>query len=256
MSKSRLLSVLCPLFVVLVAGPAFGETPEELLKRVTEKNKAMTSATYKTHSITKSMGFESEDKSTVWMTISGETMKMRSEGESQQKMAGTEQQSKTLVVSDGEILWSQVETGGQTNVSKMKANKTSPFDYSPILNMGKATVKDAEDVNGEKCDVLEIVMDQGGQKATTLMYFSQKSGMMLKSVTTGEQMESTTLITDVQINVSIPDDKFSYTAPAGVEVMDMTNMPGMGGTEEAPSEGTPKEGTPTEGGDKEGAPKE
>ena len=115
---------------------------------------------------------------------------------------------------------------GQHQVTKTKADTAE----SPVaalkaqLESTPGVVKDAEEVNGEMCAVLEMTQGEGEQATITTQWFSEKTGMMLKMEQKGGPMGGTMtmLVSEYKVNESVDASKFSYTPPAGVEVMDMT----------------------------------
>ena len=79
-----------------------------------------------------------------------------------------------------------------------------------------------ETLDGKQVYVFETVTLTGRMK--TLCFFDKETGILLKLTSEGEQpsLKSTFALSDIQLNVPFSDDHFTYTAPSGVEVQDLT----------------------------------
>ena len=228
--KSRQAWTTAMMMMMLTAG-AQAETAQEVVARLGKKMKDLPSKSMVTTSemTMKSPYMSMEQKTKTWSCEKDGKMLSRTESEGTQTLAGTKQDSKSLMVSDGKAMWTQTTADGMTQVFKADAPQTSAFDHEAMaaqFNTGEWTVKPSEKINGQECAVLEGKQGTGDEMVTTTMWFSEKTGVMLKMHTTGKAAGDTTvLVTDVQVGVTIPDDKFSYSPPAGAKVTDVS----MGG---------------------------
>lgn len=227
MMKSRLAWTTATMMLMLTTG-AQAETAKELMARLEKKMKDLPSKSMVTTSemTMKSPYMAMEQKSKSWSCEKDGKMLSRTETDGTQTLAGNKQTSKSLMVSDGKAMWTQTTTDGMTQVFKADAPQISAFDYKAMdaqFSSGEWTVKPSEKINGETCAVLEGKQGSGDQAVTTTMWFSEKTGVMLKMHTTGKMAgETTVLVTEVRLGETIPDDKFTYSPPAGVEVNDMS----------------------------------
>ena len=145
------------------------------------------------------------------------------------KMMGSEeaQNQKTLQVSDGQFMWSETRQGDQVmGVTKTNAPKREDQEKQMLemIEQYEATVKPSEEVNGEKCAVLEIKMTQGQMAMTMTMWLSEKYGEPMKIVQGGGMMGTTTMTTKkIEADIKIEDSQFTYTPAEGVTVTDMTS---------------------------------
>ncbi len=216
------------MMMMMLASGAQGETAQELMTRLEKKMKDLPSKSMITTSemTMKSPYMSMEQKTKTWSCEKDGKMLSRTESDGTQTLAGNKQSSKSLMVSDGKALWTETTADGMTQVFKADAPQTSAFDLTAMaaqFSSGEWTVKPSEQINGQECAVLQGKQGTGDEMVTTTMWFSEKTGVMLKMHTTGKMAGDTTvLVTDIQVGVTIADDTFSYSPPAGVQVNDMT----------------------------------
>lgn len=154
------------------------------------------------------------------------------------EMAGQSQKTEgtNLMISDGDIIWTLTESNGQKNATKMKA--TADWDIDPF-EAGKEhfeyKLMPEEKVDGVDCYVMEMKSKSpdAASQGRALQYITKDHGFTVKQVTFDPTNKpiSTVTMTGVEYNVDINPDRFKFTPPAGVEVMDMTSMQA---TEEKP----------------------
>ncbi|MCG3138864.1 MAG: hypothetical protein HJJLKODD_02733 [Phycisphaerae bacterium] len=202
------------------------ETPEELLNRMEAKFKD-----FKTISLTSRMSLQSPfaqieavTQSKMWRD--GETVRTRSERDiNRTDPNGQARQISSLVVNDGQFQWTEDKEGEQVNVTKRPAPPQQPLDYSQLrekLKTGQVTLKDPEEIKGEPCAVLELVVT-APQPETVKYWFSEKNGMMVKFVSQGAMSSTTTLeVEGIKFDEALDAALFTYTPPAGVDVKDLT----------------------------------
>jgi len=166
---------------------------------------------------------------TVWL------MHMTSKGNTTQTMAGKETKSdtSTLMVIDGEFMYSLSEGAGQKMATKMKAQ-----DYSKMAG-GKnffkwlrenydVKVLPDETVDGASCYAIEATPKNKTPGQMPMTYcFSKDNGMVVATEVKGPdgKVMTSSKLKNVKLNPSIADDHFVFTAPPGVTVTDMTNLP-------------------------------
>lgn len=210
-----------------VLAPALqAEEPAQLLDRVEKLLAAANSWEMDMTMTTKSDMIESKSTTKSWYQKTGDTYKQRIEAETTMTMQGMPpQSSQTLVVSDGKHVWMQSSQAGQTMVMKQNQNQ-DPTGMQAVrehVAQGKATVKPSETLDGESHAVLEVVSEMGGDSMKTTYWFNEKTGMMTKQEGQHPVAGHTVMhTTNVKMNPSIPADKFTYTPPDGVQVLDQT----------------------------------
>lgn len=148
-----------------------------------------------------------------------------------------ELRSATMMLDDGEFLWKMADNMGRKNATKAQRDAAA----SPNLKEMFETIAKSSDlkllaeakVGDEACYAIEVtpknksVTPASGMsppRAKSVLYFSKKSGVMLKSAglnEKGEEVETITY-TDVKLNEKIDKERFEFKAPEGVTVTDMT----------------------------------
>ncbi len=226
------------MFVLLfVAGPVavgFADTLEEVEKKLTDAAKSVKSMKMK---VSMEMEMANSDAAAVsrmtgthWQKRDGDKLMMRTEGQtiSVEKIGDTERESlqKTVMVNDGEFVYTLTDRDGETTAVK---TKTAP-EVSPIWKAGEADhdlkVLDEEKVDGSDCYVIEMTPKQNdaGDQSRTVYYCRKDCGVPAKTVIFGPDghVKTVVLVTDIRINVDIPDDKFKFETPEDVPVKDLT----------------------------------
>jgi outer membrane lipoprotein-sorting protein len=223
----------------LTAATALGEDLDSVAKKIEE-------AWNKHKSLIAKMSLDSRlsiGSSTVVATGAGSYEFLRHDGKllSRLELSSTtvqktgEEESKfeerMLSTSDGNISWTLVETGsGERRVikSRTEPNQTGdPKDVLEYLRRGGAVALLPDDtVEGRKVYVVEVIFRQmpefsaGKQRLS----FDQDSGFLLRIVGFGPNDEpmSTMTYNDIKIDVPIDPQRFKFTPPEGVEVIDDT----------------------------------
>jgi len=231
-AATRLLPGLIAL--ALLASTASAETAEEALKRLDQKAKQIATAHFKQQMTTSSQMLDSKTDAEVWAKREADgTYKMRTVSTSDMTFKGIDmppQKTSVLSVNDGQFMWSETDSQGMKSVSKIKALPESQTGLASMVdqvNQGKGRVLEPEAIDGKQCVVIEYELDEmgAGMPVTHRMWIAEDTGMMLKSTTKGGYAgDSEMILKDIKIGVPIEDSTFTYTPPAGVEVMDMTSM--------------------------------
>jgi outer membrane lipoprotein-sorting protein len=153
------------------------------------------------------------------------------QGQPEQKIDMT-----SLVIQDREYMYSYTVNGDMKFATKSKIdpkNQTNPFDQKALFEqMHKAfdmRLLPDETVDGISTYVIEMAPKAGSAApgvGKTVTYYDKKNGVGTKSVTTDPDgkvtMTSTTI--DIKLDGSIPDDRFVFKAPDGVQVVDTTQQ--------------------------------
>lgn len=178
---------------------------------------------------------KTESQGTTEMVLKGE--KVFSRTEMNQTTVTTEdgktttEKSHLLMVGNAEFMWTLNETDARTTVMKMEAYKAamySPKSYFKTYR-DNYTMKSLPDetFDGAACYVFEARMKPiEGVPASGpyVMYYRKDCGISVKTVIYDADGKVTmeSLTTDLKLNPSISDERFKFTVPEGVEVMDMT----------------------------------
>jgi outer membrane lipoprotein-sorting protein len=232
----RVARIAAVLALGVLIAPAWADEVDDVMKKVAEAAKKLKSFSCKMETKTSmEMGggnfTRSEMTGTTEVVRRGEKTYMRTEikGETLMNFGGQEQKmdSKSLIVSDGEFTWTESEAMGQKNVIKTKAEEAAPEAQIEALRKDhNVKLLPEQKVDGNECYVLEATPKQPSMGGPTrmVMMMCKKTGLTLKTVGydgDGKEM-MTVLMKDVKIDPDLSADRFKYSPPSGVEVMDMT----------------------------------
>lgn len=220
-------------FLSTTAVAAFGDTLEEVEKKVIAAARKVTSVQGKMTTKMEMMapGYEtvSDTKGTVAYVRKGEKTlyRMQMETSSKTKMGDQEmkQESTSLMICDGEIIYTLSDTAGQKTVTKIKA---TPEELGFKAMRANADLKLLPDDKVDDKPVYVIESTPKGQSGAgkTLSYYQQDTGFMVKSVSFSPDGRplSTTMFTDLKFDEKLSADQFEFKVPAGVQVIDMTEQ--------------------------------
>lgn len=155
-------------------------------------------------------------------------------GPNAQKMKQT-----SLMIMDGEFMWSLADMMGQKMATKMKIPENGQDPFKPDEGWEKFDIKALDDakVGDMDCWVLEMTPKDPASKAKmskSVNYYDQKTGLLVKQIGYNEKGEAIRSITvsNIEVDKKIDPKVFEFKAPEGVKVQDMTKggmgMPGMG----------------------------
>jgi len=137
-----------------------------------------------------------------------------------------------LMVADGENVSQLAESGENRGGRK---SRIQPVQLAQMGGVSGKELFDAlhasdlqlkllpeEKVGDTDCFVLEAVTKNGA--LTRLFYFSKELGCVIQFVERAERESrwASYTLSDVKPNVEVPEDRFVFTFPEGVEVVDMT----------------------------------
>jgi chaperone LolA len=130
------------------------------------------------------------------------------------------------VVTDGAVLWSYSRATGQVIIDHFSADERG-FSPEKILSSTPAdvgaTLLGKERVGGTSCHVLKMTpAGEGSFIRTMKLWVSEADHLTRKAVVTDANgKESTYIITEIRVNIGVPDSRFSFTPPEGAEVVDL-----------------------------------
>jgi len=158
-----------------------------------------------------------------WEVKTGKSRKMRRIGKS--KITGGEVME-SVTVSDGQYEWSQLPGGGGKTIVKSAASSQDDLgQVTDALKRGKARTRPGEKILGFETVVVEVVGDARGASYKASYWISEKHGVILKSSirqADGNGVETET--TKCEVNGSLSDEIFTYSPPAGAQVIDTTTI--------------------------------
>lgn len=143
------------------------------------------------------------------------------------ELAFGDQVSQTMI-GDGEFVYGVMERMGQKQALKAKPDDAQAMDAGSQLSALRKThelkLLPDQSIDGQTTFVIEATPKEPGIGKTTT-HFAKGTGIMLKVTTqdaTGNTAWTMTM-SDVKTNPKIDPSRFVFTAPPGVQVMDMTN---------------------------------
>jgi outer membrane lipoprotein-sorting protein len=227
------------ILVLSAAGIGRAESVEDVQKKIVEKNKAIKSMSAKLKQLTEMdmAGFKSKstaDGSYEYM-MDGDKMYVRSDTKmtSETDVGGNKakQESSSIGVCDGQYYFTLTEQAGEKTATKSKLpDKPDSDPFKALREDYDLKLLPDETIDGKTCWVFEAT-PKASKTAQNPMaggkmrqYFQKDTGAMAKNIvyTAEGKPMSTTTYSDIQVNNSIPKDRFKFTLPPGVKVMDMT----------------------------------
>lgn len=226
------------LMALSLTGVVQAQSLEDVEKKLIEAHSKLKSYTSKTKTVQNfDMGgnkMSSDYGGTVEWKRDGDKQMFRTEmkGTTTQSMGGTDNKMEVsvLMISDGNFLYTLSEQMGQKMATKQKPDTAMTGDPQKLFEKIRADndvkVLPDEKVDGASTIVLEVTPKDSadGPVAKSVMYFAKDTGINVKVV--GKDKEGkevfTNTSTDIKVNTEIPKDRFVFTAPEGVQVMDMT----------------------------------
>jgi len=227
------------LTVLALALPAWAEeTIDSVEKKLAEASGKIKAISYKMTMVS-DMTFEGGSSKGESVTLyelqkAGEKFKFRSDTKTSgvTKAGGQEMKmdSTMLLVCDGEFTYTLSEMMGQKMAQKAKLDPAQDglslkSTFAMLRKDYNLKILPDEKVDGKDCFVIEAAAkDANSPVAKLVYYFAKDLGIMLKSVNSDKDGKPTTTITtaDVKLDPTFPPDRFTFKAPAGVEVTDRT----------------------------------
>ena len=218
------------------AASAAADDVETTQKVVWDKYKALKSLRYKSATQTdiNVEGYKSSSKGKGTFEMARRDGKilwrMDSKTTSETEMGGkvTKSNTTSLIIVDGQFTWSYNNTDGRKSATKMKLKgNAEPNPFAAYRDHYNMSVLPDEDVAGHACHVFQMLPKQtpqgGAASGKTLLWYRKDCGVMVKMIVNGTDGKpmSTFTYTDLEINTGIGAKRFVFTAPDGVDVVDM-----------------------------------
>jgi len=249
MNRVRVQIGTVVLFIMAVAACG-AETLESVEQKIAERMSTHKSIRFKQKSVTDmttpQMQMKSESESTAcyvrrpenryaWRVESRIRLVRKVKDQPEEKEDGT-----SLMISDGRIMYMLNEGRGNRTAAKTRidpARDANPFDAKSMFKQARKyfdlKLLPDEKVEGAECWVIESTPkkeEEGPESPAraalgrSISYYDKNTGVVLKSLGYDQdgKLVSTSTVSEVKLNESIPDEQFVFKAPPGVEVMDMT----------------------------------
>lgn len=212
------------------AGVGRAESVEEAEKKLIEAHSKMKTYTSKTKTTQNFPGTSADYGGTVEWKRDGDKFTFRTEMKGTTTQGDNKTEVTVLMICDGDFLYTVTEQMGQKMAFKQKPDPSATGDpkklFEKIHSDNDIKLLPDEKVDGTPCYVFEVVPKnkEEGPMSKSIMYFSKESGINIKNVGKDKDGKDvfTNASTDVKLNVDIPNDRFVFKAPEGVQIMDMT----------------------------------
>lgn len=146
-------------------------------------------------------------------------------------IAGRELKSEfaVLTIVDGDTMYTLREQGERQTAYKTNASGFQGADGRIMLEKlrrhHELKLRPEETIDGTAVYVIEGTRKKEGRSASkTTIYIAKDTGILLKKTQIDETngMSSTTTLSNIKINPAIDPDRFIFTTPPGVELLDKT----------------------------------
>ena len=213
-------------------------------KRITEawnKHKSMSAKlTQATHVEMGTTVMDMKGEGTLEMTRTGDKILARVELKSTVMSKSGDQENKSeqpmTTIIDGEFAYTVSEAMGQKMAFKNKIDPMMVGEPKATLEQFRKTnelnLLPDETLDGKKVFVIEAGSKDktagAGVPSKVVCYFDQESGIMVKMTMLGadDKPMTTVTYTDIKLDPKIDPDRFKFTAPEGVKVIDQTGAAG------------------------------
>lgn len=243
--RTRTLGIVSAALLVLsLSTPLFGETLEEVEKKISDMQAKYKSiqikSKHKQDLVTEDMTIKDEGETTAEYKRKGEKgyqARVESKSKGTRKLKDKEEEKtemSTLMVHDGEYMYILTITPEQKSAMKQKPDAKSdlnPFDAAQLFkeqhkNFNIKLLPD-ETIEGKAVYAIETTPKKGDENpilGKSISYYDKKTGISVKTIAYNPQGKPylTSITTEVKLDSDIPDSRFVFKAPEGVQVFDMT----------------------------------
>jgi outer membrane lipoprotein-sorting protein len=198
---------------VVLAFPAWGQTPQEILERAKKKYDSLNDAELKFTQISKfPISRLEQHVSGLLQMKKGNRYRVETD--------------EMVVVTDGETVWSYSRANNQVLIDHFKMDdrgfsperilSAAPGDFTPTL-IGRDRIGPYETY------VLKLIPPgEPGFVRSMKLWISESDYLTRKvEMIDANGKETTYQVNDLRINAGLADARFSYTAPEGADVVDL-----------------------------------
>jgi outer membrane lipoprotein-sorting protein len=203
-----------------------GDSLESITKQIKERLGEVKSLSAKSTTIW-GMGagaeFTLKETGTFEMLRKGDKVLIRIEEQGTQTTRSTSsayemnENTRSTTISDGEYTYSLQAINGRMTASRKKADSRL-YDitqaFSSLREIYKFEILPEEKLEGTDCWVIEAKSPREGKR----FYIAKDTGLAVRKVQFGESFTCTTVLSNIKVNSAIPERRFVFYAPPGVEV--------------------------------------
>jgi len=128
------------------------------------------------------------------------------------------------IISDGETIWNYNKSSNRAVISNLENDPSSfslerfIFDYPKMCDM--KLIKDKSIKSGE--DLLELIPNNQKLQFKKARIFVSSDGMISKlEITDQSEIQYVFQFTDIKYNIDLPDSKFTFSPPKGIQIIDL-----------------------------------
>lgn len=210
---NRAVGFLLLAFSFFIRPISFAENAQEVLEKVKKKYDSIKDAELKFSQRVK------YEVSKLQQNVSG-TLFIKKENKYRVETEGR------LIITDGITVWSYSPTNKQVLIDKFKLDErtltpekvlaAAPKDYN-------ASIIGTEKIGKNETQVLKLVPKDEDSMVSSMKLWVDESTWLIKKVeivdVNGKQTVYT--VNDIKVNIGIPDSRFTYQIPNGVETVDL-----------------------------------
>jgi outer membrane lipoprotein carrier protein len=210
---TRAVGLLMLVLILPFSNICVAENAQEMLEKVKKKYDSIKDAELK---FSQQVKFEFSKRE---QNVSG-TLLIKKENKYRVETEGH------LIVTDGSTVWSYSQQNKQVLIDKFKVDEraltperilaAAPKDYY-------ASVVGTEKVGKTETQILKLVPKDDDSIVQTMTLWVDESTWLIKKVeivdVNGKQTVYT--VNDIKVNIGIPDSRFTYQIPNGVEAVDL-----------------------------------
>ncbi len=239
---SKAMRVVAWLAVGLCGAAAVAEDDlaavEKKIQTAWEHQKSMSAKlTMSTHMEMGTMVIDGSGEGTVEFLRADGKVRVRTEMRmtSTQKMGDQDHKAEQTMLNivDGDVMYTLTETMGQKSATKAKTDPKMSGDpaavFEELHKSHQMKLLPEETVDGAKVYVISATPNEKGPAGGGRMvfYFHQEAGVVVKMQVFGEGEKPMTTVSygDVKRDPKIDAERFKFTAPEGVQVIDQTAAP-------------------------------
>ena len=223
-------------------------TVEKKIQTAWDHHKSMTAKlTMSTHMEMGKMVIDGSGEGTIEFLRADGKVHMRTEMRmtSTQKMGDQDHKAEQIMLNivDGDVMYTLTDTMGQKSATKAKTDPKMSGDpgavFEELHKSHQIKLLPEETVDGAKVYVISATPNEPGPAGAgrIVFYFHQEAGIVVKMLMYGEGEKPVTTVSysDVKREVKVDAERFKFTAPEGVQVIDQTAAPSLPPPSSAPA---------------------
>ncbi|MEO8447330.1 MAG: outer membrane lipoprotein chaperone LolA [bacterium] len=207
MKKSK--NILLILFL-LVCSASYAQDAQEIIKKVQSKYENITDAKASFTQTLKGSGGKANSSSGVIYIKKGNQYRIE---------AGSQ-----IIITDGQTSWSYSPKRKQVVIDNYKDDGSSfspnKFLFSYPENF-YSDLEGDENVGGVDCYVIKLTPRSGGSVKSAKIWIDKNEDLIRKINIVTTESTNTYMLKDISLDAGLSSSKFSFSPPAGVEVIDL-----------------------------------